>query len=129
MVDATVRRRVHRPDPRRMPQLCATGRSTAGDCGPSRPGPILPDRGARRSDQTKRPAAQACRHPQEAFMKAWKALALGFALAAATTGSAWAQGKQWTKVRIATEGAYAPWNFTAPGGKLDGFEVELAGEL
>jgi octopine/nopaline transport system substrate-binding protein len=62
-------------------------------------------------------------------MKVWKALALGFALMATTTGGAWAQGKQWTKVRIATEGAYAPWNFTAPGGKLDGFEVDLANEL
>lgn len=62
-------------------------------------------------------------------MKVWKALALGVALAAATTGSSWAQGKQWTKVRIATEGAYAPWNFTAPGGKLDGFEVDLAADL
>ncbi len=62
-------------------------------------------------------------------MRAWKALALGFAFMVATTGGTWAQGKQWTKVRIATEGAYAPWNFTAPGGKLDGFEVELANEL
>jgi octopine/nopaline transport system substrate-binding protein len=62
-------------------------------------------------------------------MKVWKALALGFALVAMATGGAWAQGKQWTKVRIATEGAYAPWNFTAPGGKLDGFEVDLANEL
>lgn len=61
-------------------------------------------------------------------MKVWKALALGVALMATTTGGAWAQGK-WSKVRIATEGAYAPWNFTAPGGKLDGFEVELAQEL
>jgi octopine/nopaline transport system substrate-binding protein len=32
-------------------------------------------------------------------------------------------------VKIATEGAYAPWNFTGPGGKLDGFEIELANEL
>ncbi len=62
-------------------------------------------------------------------MKVWKALALGFALMATTTGGVSAQGKQWTKVRIATEGAYAPWNFTAPGGKLDGFEVDLANEL
>lgn len=62
-------------------------------------------------------------------MKVWKALAVGFALAITTSGGAWAQGKQWTKVRIATEGAYAPWNFTAAGGKLDGFEVDLAGEL
>jgi octopine/nopaline transport system substrate-binding protein len=62
-------------------------------------------------------------------MKVWKALALGFALLATTSGGTWAQGKQWSKVRIATEGAYAPWNFTAPGGKLDGFEVDLANEL
>ena len=32
-------------------------------------------------------------------------------------------------IRIATEGAYAPYNFTAPGGKLDGFEIELANDL
>ena len=61
-------------------------------------------------------------------MKLWKALALGVALAAMTAGGALAQGK-WSKIRIATEGAYAPWNFTAAGGKLDGFEVDLAGEL
>lgn len=32
-------------------------------------------------------------------------------------------------VRIATEGAYAPWNFTAPGGQLQGFEIDLANDL
>lgn len=32
-------------------------------------------------------------------------------------------------IRIATEGAYAPWNFTAPGGQLQGFEVDLANDL
>ncbi|MCC7281384.1 MAG: transporter substrate-binding domain-containing protein [Acetobacteraceae bacterium] len=32
-------------------------------------------------------------------------------------------------VRIATEGAYAPWNFSKPDGSLDGFEVELHREL
>src|SRR5262249_6746917 len=32
-------------------------------------------------------------------------------------------------IRIATEGAYAPWNFQTPQGQLDGFEVELANEL
>jgi octopine/nopaline transport system substrate-binding protein len=32
-------------------------------------------------------------------------------------------------VRIATEGAYAPWNFTGPGGKLEGFDIDLANEL
>jgi octopine/nopaline transport system substrate-binding protein len=45
-------------------------------------------------------------------------------LSAATAASA--QGRT---VKIATEGAYAPYNFTAPGGKLDGFEIELAAEL
>jgi octopine/nopaline transport system substrate-binding protein len=32
-------------------------------------------------------------------------------------------------VRIATEGAYAPWNFVKPGGQLDGFEIDLAHDL
>ncbi|WPK00692.1 lysine/arginine/ornithine ABC transporter substrate-binding protein [Pseudomonas putida] len=32
-------------------------------------------------------------------------------------------------IRIATEGAYAPWNFVKPGGQLDGFEIELARDL
>jgi len=29
------------------------------------------------------------------------------------------------KIVIATEGAYAPWNFSGPGGTLDGFEIDL----
>lgn len=33
--------------------------------------------------------------------------------------------KDWSKVTIATEGAFAPWNFTAADGSLDGFEVDL----
>lgn len=32
-------------------------------------------------------------------------------------------------VRIATEGAYAPWNFSAPNGTLQGFEMDLARNL
>jgi octopine/nopaline transport system substrate-binding protein len=32
-------------------------------------------------------------------------------------------------LKIATEGAYAPWNFIKPGGQLDGFEIDLAHEL
>lgn len=57
--------------------------------------------------------------------------AIGFALigAALAAGGASAQGKKWDTIKIATEGAYAPWNFTGPGGKLDGFEVELANDL
>lgn len=41
-------------------------------------------------------------------------------------GGAAAQEKT---VKIATEGAYAPWNFTGAGGKLEGFEVDLANDL
>lgn len=54
------------------------------------------------------------------------ALALG-AIVAAAAGTA--EAKEWKKVRVATEGAYAPWNATDPSGKLIGFEVDLAKEL
>src|SRR5215217_8583821 len=50
------------------------------------------------------------------------------ASALAATGAA-AQGKKWESVKIATEGAYAPYNFTGPGGKLEGFEIDLANDL
>lgn len=50
--------------------------------------------------------------------------ALSLGLAAGTAGA-----KEWKKVRIATEGAYAPWNATDASGKLIGFEVDLAGDL
>lgn len=33
--------------------------------------------------------------------------------------------KEWTSVRVATEGAYEPWNITLPGGEISGFEPEL----
>jgi len=32
-------------------------------------------------------------------------------------------------IRIATEGAYAPWNFTSAGGRLEGFEIDLIADL
>ena len=32
-------------------------------------------------------------------------------------------------LRIATEGAYAPWNFSGPNGTLEGFEIDLAKDL
>ncbi len=47
----------------------------------------------------------------------------------AASSPAFAQAKTPDTVKIATEGAYAPWNFTGPGGKLEGFEIELIGEL
>lgn len=40
-----------------------------------------------------------------------------------------AQAKEWKKVVIATEGAFAPYNLTRPDGKLDGFEIELGNYL
>lgn len=46
------------------------------------------------------------------------------ALALAATG-AHAEGKKWTHVTIATEGAFKPYNFTKPDGTLDGYEIEL----
>jgi octopine/nopaline transport system substrate-binding protein len=61
-------------------------------------------------------------------MKLLKAFGLALLGAALATGAS-AQGKKWETVKIATEGAYAPWNFSTPQGKLDGFEPELAMEL
>jgi octopine/nopaline transport system substrate-binding protein len=55
-----------------------------------------------------------------------RTIGLGLFAATLAVGGAAAQEKT---VKIATEGAYAPWNFTGPGGKLDGFEVELANDL
>jgi len=57
------------------------------------------------------------------FVKTVGLAVLGTALA---IGGASAQQKT---VKIATEGAYAPWNFTGAGGKLEGFEVDLANDL
>jgi octopine/nopaline transport system substrate-binding protein len=55
---------------------------------------------------------------------------IGLAIAAVlAAGGALAQDKSWKTIRIATEGAYAPYNFMGPDGKLQGFEVDLAAEL
>ncbi len=43
----------------------------------------------------------------------------------ATTAAA----QEWSTIRVASEGAYAPWNFTNAQGELDGFEIELMREL
>jgi octopine/nopaline transport system substrate-binding protein len=51
------------------------------------------------------------------------ALALGLAAASA------ASAKDWTKVRVATEGAYPPWNATEPSGKLIGFDIDVVNEV
>lgn len=59
-------------------------------------------------------------------MKTFLKISLAAAAFVAATGFASAQPKS---ITIATEGAYAPWNFTKADGKLDGYEVELAAEL
>ena len=40
-----------------------------------------------------------------------------------------ALAKEWTTVRVATEGAFPPFNFTAPDGALIGFEPDLCAEI
>ncbi|HEY8567192.1 MAG TPA: transporter substrate-binding domain-containing protein [Beijerinckiaceae bacterium] len=61
-------------------------------------------------------------------MNILKALSLAVLGTVLSVAGAQAQTKDWSKIKIATEGAYAPWNFQE-GGKLVGFEVDLANEL
>nr|WP_064250674.1 transporter substrate-binding domain-containing protein [Rhizobium leguminosarum]OAP88949.1 ABC transporter substrate-binding protein [Rhizobium leguminosarum] len=49
-------------------------------------------------------------------------------LGVVSVGAAAAETKP-TEITIATEGAYEPWNFTGPDGKLAGFEIDLANDL
>lgn len=58
------------------------------------------------------------------MMLAAAALTAGVATAAAAAD--WGKG---STVRIATEGAYAPWNYTDSSGALVGFEVDLYKDL
>lgn len=37
--------------------------------------------------------------------------------------------KEWKKVRVATEGAYPPWNATDASGKLYGFDIDVINEV
>lgn len=54
-------------------------------------------------------------------------IATALAVAASLlTGAAGAEDKTWTKITIATEGAFPPYNLTKPDGTLDGYEIELA---
>jgi octopine/nopaline transport system substrate-binding protein len=59
-------------------------------------------------------------------MTLFKTFGLGLIAATLAVTGAAAQDKT---VKIATEGAYAPWNFTGAGGKLEGFEIDLANDL
>jgi octopine/nopaline transport system substrate-binding protein len=44
-------------------------------------------------------------------------------------GGVKAEPKEWTEVRILTEGSFPPWNFTKPDGTLSGFDVDFARDL
>ena len=62
-------------------------------------------------------------------MKVKTVLAVAAAVALAAVFAPPASAKEWTKVVIATEGAYAPYNLVRPDGKLDGYEIELGNNL
>jgi octopine/nopaline transport system substrate-binding protein len=62
-------------------------------------------------------------------MNCLRTIILTVAASAFAASGAVAQAKKWDSVKIATEGAYAPWNFTGAGGKLEGFEIDLANDL
>jgi octopine/nopaline transport system substrate-binding protein len=62
-------------------------------------------------------------------MNSFKRLALAALGLAILPTLAHAQDGKWSTIRIATEGAYVPWNFTGAGGKLEGYEIDLANDL
>lgn len=62
-------------------------------------------------------------------MKLWTIAVLAAGVSLLGPSAASAQGKDWATIKIATEGAYKPWNFTDPSGKLVGYEVDLAEDL
>jgi arginine/ornithine transport system substrate-binding protein len=59
------------------------------------------------------------------MMSFTRRLALGAAAALFVLASA-AYAKDWTKVRIGTEGAYPPFNYMSPDGQIVGFDVDIA---
>jgi len=62
-------------------------------------------------------------------MKLLVTCAAALAASLCIVAGASAQPKDWANIKIATEGAYKPWNFTDPSGKLVGFEIDLAEDL
>ena len=60
-----------------------------------------------------------------------KAMLYGLVLSLAVVIGVPAAGiaKEWKKVRVATEGAYPPWNATAADGKLYGFDIDVINEV
>ena len=59
-----------------------------------------------------------------------RAVMAGLAMCALIAGAGQhAAAKDWPVIRIATEGAFPPYNFTKPDGSLAGFEIDLAQDL
>ena len=51
------------------------------------------------------------------------------AVIALVCAAATVQAKDWKKVRIGVEGAYPPFSYTTPDGKLEGFDIDIARAL
>jgi polar amino acid transport system substrate-binding protein len=65
-----------------------------------------------------------------AFMKASiRVAALAMVAVTAGFGAAQAQQKEWTEIRIGTEGAYPPFNNLNAKGELEGFEIDYGNAL
>ena len=58
-----------------------------------------------------------------------KTVSIVSVVAVAVVAMGMAQAKEWKEVRVATEGAYAPWNSTDASGKLIGFDIDVINEI
>ena len=58
----------------------------------------------------------------------YKGIGIAFALLVGAS-AAHADDTPTKTITVATEGAYAPWNFTEAGGKLAGFEIDLLADI